>query len=207
MQIATQGSGDFAPRHELDRLSPSAAIEAGPATPEQLRTLAAIAKREIPGVNASAELAHLLQADPESIFSFRRAGNLLGGIAFLYLNCRGQDALLLDNIDLKNPQREYLARADENVAAIYVWALAGYGRAVMGLGSVAAHLRKPRFMEADYYAQPSSKDGRELLIALGFRPIPSFQPDLWCYQRPWHRLPGTWPASNLSTGSGTDARH
>jgi len=77
----------------------------------------------------------------------------------------------------------------------------------MGLGSVAAHLRKPRFMEADYYAQPSSKDGRELLIALGFRPIPSFQPDLWCYQRPWHRLPGTWPASNLSTGSGTDARH
>ena len=207
MQIATQGSGDFAPRHELDRLSPSAAIEAGPATPEQLRTLAAIAKREIPGVNASAELAHLLQADPESIFSFRRAGNLLGGIAFLYLNCRGQDALLLGNIDLKNPQREYLARADENVAGIYVWALAGYGRAVMGLGSVAAHLRKPRFMEADYYAQPSSKDGRELLIALGFRPIPSFQPDLWCYQRPWHRLPGTWPASNLSTGSGTDARH
>jgi len=207
MQIATQGSGDFAPRHELDRLLPSAAIEAGPATPEQLRTLAAIAKREIPGVNASAELAHLLQADPESIFSFRRAGNLLGGIAFLYLNCRGQDALLLGNIDLKNPQREYLARADENVAGIYVWALAGYGRAVMGLGSVAAHLRKPRFMEADYYAQPSSKDGRELLIALGFRPIPSFQPDLWCYQRPWHRLPGTWPASNLSTGSGTDARH
>ena len=207
MQIATQGSGDFAPRHELDRLSPSAAIEAGPATPEQLRTLAAIAKREIPGVNASAELAHLLQADPESIFSFRRAGNLLGGIAFLYLNCRGQDALLLGNIDLKNPQREYLARADENVAGIYVWALAGCGRAVMGLGSVAAHLRKPRFMEADYYAQPSSKDGRELLIALGFRSIPSFQPDLWCYQRPWHRLPGTWPASNLSTGSGTDARH
>jgi hypothetical protein len=207
MQMATQGSGDFAPRHELDRLAPSIAIDAGPAAPEELVGLATIAKREIPGVNASAGLAHFLKADPESIFSFRRAGHLLGGIAFLHLNESGHDALLLDDIDLKNPDRKYLARPDETVAAIYVWALAGYGRAVLGLGSVAAHLRRPRFAEADYYAQPSSKDGRELLIALGFHSIASLQLDLWCYQRPWHRLRAIGPASNLSTGSGTDARH
>lgn len=207
MQIATQGSWDYSLRHELDRLPPSAAIDAGPAGPEELERLAAIAEREIPGVNASAGLAHALASDPESIFSFRRAGNLLGGIAFLFLNCSGHDALLLDTIDLKNPDRAYLAQPDENVAAIYVWALAGYGRAVMGLGSVAAHLRTARFIDADYYAQPSSKDGRELLIALGFGPIPSFQPNLWCYQRPWHRPQPIWPASNLAAGSGTDARH
>lgn len=207
MQIATHGSGDYSARHELDRLSPSAAIEAGPARPEELEQLAAIAKREIPGVNASAGLAQFLASDPESIFSFRRAGKVVGGIAFLFLNSRGHDALLLDNIDLKNPQAAYLARADEIVAAIYVWALAGYGRAVMGLGSVAAHLRKTRFIEADYYAKPSSKDGRELLIALGFCPIASFQPDLWCYQRPWHRPRAMWPVLSHATGSGTDARH
>jgi hypothetical protein len=103
MQISTQGSGDFAPRHELDRLPPSTVIDASPATPEELAGLAAIAGREIPGVNASAGLAHVMQIDPDSIFAFRRAGRLLGGIAFLHLNDRGHDALLLDSIDLKNP--------------------------------------------------------------------------------------------------------
>jgi hypothetical protein len=206
MQNATQGSGDYSPRHELDRLAPSTVIDAGPATQDELAELAAIAKREIPGVNPSAELAQVLRADPESIFAFRRAGTVVGGIAFLFLNDSGYDALLLDNIDLKNPQTAYLARTDEPVAAIYVWALAGYGRAVLGLGGVAAHLRSSRFMAADYYAQPSSKDGRDLLIALGFRPMQSFQPDLWCYQRPWHRLQGI-AALNLASRRTIDARH
>jgi len=206
MQIATQGSGDYSPRHELDRLPPSTAVDAGPARLDELDQLAAIARREIPGVNASAGLAQCLRADPESIFSFRRAGKVIGGIAFLHLNDRGHDALLLDTIDLKHPESCYLARANENVSAIYVWALAGYGRAVLGLGSVAAHLRSSRFMDADYYAQPSSKDGRALLIALGFRPMQSFQPELWCYQRPRRRAQGLG-ASNLAGGRTSDARH
>jgi hypothetical protein len=147
-----------------------------------------------------------LRGDPESIFVFRRGENLLGGIAFLYLNCRGHDALLLDDIDLKNPRREFLARPDEEVSAIYVWALAGYGRAVVGLGNVAAYLRKPRFIGADYFAQPATTAGRDLLIAIGFRQRPSFQPDLWCYERPWKRLPLTTLASNVSAGSFADAR-
>src|SRR6516162_8387409 len=111
MQIAAQGSGDLALRHELDRLSPSSVIDAGPATQQELGQLAAIARREIPGVNASARLAQCLNADPESIFSFRRAGKIVGGIAFLHLNWTGHDALLQDNIDLKNPESAYLARA------------------------------------------------------------------------------------------------
>lgn len=207
MQKVFQGSRDLAGRHELDWLLPSSAITVSLARCGQLPDLAAIARREIPGVNASeAGLAQFLQADPESIFTFQRAGNLLGGIAFLYLNCRGHDALLLDDIDLKNPSREFLTRADEEVSAIYVWALAGYGRAVVGLGNVAYYLRKPRFAGADYFAQPSTVAGRDLLRAIGFTPIPSFQPDLWCYQRPWNRLPSNVPASNVSAGSFADAR-
>src|SRR5712692_5951012 len=125
MQKLFRESGDFAARHELDRLSPTAAITVGLATRRQLVDLVASARREIPGVNASeAGLAQFLRDDPESIFAFERAGKLLGGIAFLYLNCRGHDALLLDDIDLKNPGREFLARPDEEVSAIYVWALA-----------------------------------------------------------------------------------
>src|ERR1039457_1694801 len=180
MQKVFRGSGDLAARHELDRLSPTSAITVSLATRRQLADLVAIARREIPGVNAAeAGLAQFLRDDPESIFAFQRAGNLLGGIAFLYLNCRGHDALLLDHIDLKDPSSEFLARPDQEVSAIYVWALAGYGRAVVGLGNVAEYLRKPRFIGADYFAQPSTTAGRDLLVAIGFKPIPSFQPDLW----------------------------
>jgi hypothetical protein len=208
MQKVLRGRVDLAARHELDRLSPTSAIIVSLATHRQLADMVAIARREIPGVSASeAALAQFLLNDPESIFAFQRAGILLGGIAFLYLNCRGHDALLLDDIDLKNPGREFLARPDEEVSAIYVWALAGYGRAVAGLGNVAGHLRRPRFINADYLAQPSTTAGRDLLIAIGFSPMPSFQPDLWRYQRPWNRLPPRMPASLASAaGSFTDAR-
>jgi hypothetical protein len=210
MQKPRRGSADFAGRHELDRLATTNAITAGPATFEQLADLAAIAKKEIPGVNASeAGLVQFLRDDPESIFALQRDGSLLGGIALLYLNCRGHDALLLDEIDLKNPSREYLARPGEDVSAIYVWALAGYGRAAIGLGNVAEYLRRPRFASADYFAQPSSTAGRDLLKALGFRPIPSFQPDLWYYERPWNRLSSTMAAPSVSIRirSHADARY
>jgi len=210
MQKAMRESSDFAGRHELDRLATTTAIAAHPATYEQLAELSAIAKREIPGVNASeAGLVQFLQDDPESIFAFQRDGVLLGGIAFLYLNCRGHDALLLDKIDLKNPIRDYLARPGEEVSAIYVWALAGHGRATIGIANVAEYLRRPRFAGADYFAQPSSQAGRDLLIALGFEPIPSFQPDLWHYQRPWHRIPSIVPARSVSIPirSHADARY
>jgi hypothetical protein len=210
MQKPRRGSADFAGRHELDWLATTTAIAAGPATYQQLADLATIAKREIPGVNASeAGLVQFLRDDPESIFAFERNGSLLGGIALLYLNCRGHDALLLDEIDLKNPVRQYLARPGEDVSAIYVWALAGHGRAAIGLGNVAEYLRRPRFAGADYFAQPSSKAGRGLLQALGFGPIASFQPDLWYYQRPWNRLssPVAVPSVLSPIRSHADARY
>jgi hypothetical protein len=208
MQTEPGGSGHFSQRHELDGLASASVISVGRATSGQVAGLAAIARKKIPGIDLSdAGLLHFLLADPESIFAFRRGNSLLGGIAFLYLNCRGHDALLFDEIDLKKPDREFLARPEEDVSAIYVWALAASGRAVLGIGNVAAYLRRPRFVAANYFAQPSSKAGRELLIALGFARIPSFQNDLWCYERPWNRPPPMLPSSRFSTGSYADARH
>jgi hypothetical protein len=201
MQKKLRGSSEFGCRHDLDTLSPSSVISVGTATQRQIAGLAGIARREIPGVNAcEAELSHFLRADPELIFAFCHGDRLLGGIAFLYLNCRGHDALLLDEIDLRRPAREFLAMPDEDVSAIYVWALAASGRAVVGIGNVAAYLRRPRFVNADYFAQPSSAAGRDLLIALGFSRIASFQSDLWRYERPWKRLP-LLPVSKFSSRS------
>jgi len=177
-------SRDLVARHALSGLSPTGAVDVRLATPRHLDRLADIANREIPGVNATARgLAQFLRNDPETIFVFQRQGRVLGGAAFLYLNERGHDALILDDIDLKNPAAEFLATAGSPVSAIYTWALAGHGRAVIGLGNVAAYHRRERFAGADYYAQPATPAGRDLLRALGFRPTPSFQPDLWTYPR------------------------
>jgi hypothetical protein len=208
MQKLRGGSGEFAVRHELDALVPTHVVAAAPALPEQLGELAAIARKEIPGVRASeGMLAQFWQRDPNSIFAFDCGGRLLGGIAFLYLNYSGLDALLLDEIDLGHPDCGFLAGPGEDVAGIYVWALAAHGRAAVGLGNVAEFLKSARFAAADYYAQPSTAEGRALLIALGFRPIPSFQPDLWCYERLWNRAPQVAAPSYRSTRSIADARH
>src|SRR5258708_12667398 len=185
-------------RQDVDEIVPSCAVSGEPAKLHQLAGLVAIANREIPGINSTkAALAAFLREEPESIFAFERYGRLQGGIAFLYLNCRGHDALLLDDIDLKNPRREFLTRPDEEVSAIYVWALAGHGRAVIGLGNVAAYLRRPRFINADYFALPATAAGRDLLLALGFERTPTFQQELWGYQRPWNHVPAHIPASPI----------
>jgi len=92
------------------------------------------------------------------------------------------------------------------VSAIYVWAIAGLGRAMAGLGNVSTHLSQPRLAPADLYAQPSSADGRDLMIAIGFEPIASYQHELWRYQRPWNRVPLNAPTAQPARNF-ADARH
>jgi hypothetical protein len=180
----------LASRREFDGLPISSDVQAEPARYKQLAVLAEMAHRLVPGVGATEfDLARYLTFDPDCILTFSRQGKLLGGMAFLFLNHRGHDALLLDEICLTKPDVNLLSRGDEEVSAIYIWAIAAVGRGIGGLGNAAAHLRKPRYQAADCFAQPSSAAGRNIMIATGFRQIPSFQPDLWCYERPWHRMP------------------
>ena len=84
MQKKLQGSGDFDLRHELDTLVPVSVIRADPATQAQLPDLAAIARREIPGVNAEGKALEdvatplsVIGKPPEAIF---RAGSDRSGI-------------------------------------------------------------------------------------------------------------------------------
>jgi hypothetical protein len=198
----------LAARHDFDSLSTSPDIDVRLAQPAEISVLADMAHRMVPGVQITAPvLGKYLAFDPECILTFNRRGRLLGAIALLYLNRRGHDALILDEISLTHPDIGLLARSGEDVSAIYLWALAATGRGVAGTGKVAAHLRTPRYVNANCFAQPSTKAGRDWLISACFTRIPSFQPDLWCYERPWNRLPPNNPVSNVSTGSFADARH
>jgi hypothetical protein len=197
----------LAAKRDFDLLPRSAEIDVQPALRSELGALADMANRLVPGVQMTEpDLARYYAFDPGSILTFSRKRKLLGAVAFLYLNDRGHDALILDDINLTHPDLELLAGASEEVSTIYVWAIAGQGRAMAGLGNVSAHLSQPRLAPADLYAQPSSADGRNLMIAIGFEPIPSYQHELWRYQRPWNRIPINTPAVQPAR-SFADARH
>lgn len=194
-------------RHDFDSLPIDADVEVRCAQYAELPGLADMAHRLVPGVDMTADvLGNYFAFDPESILTFSRQGKLLGAIAFLYLNDRGHDALLLDEIRLTQPEIEFLAAGKEDVSAIYIWACAITGRGISGYGKVAEHLRKPRYVNADVFAQPSTKAGRDWLVATCFKPIQSFQPDLWCYERAWNRIPMSVAVSKLPIRSCADAR-
>lgn len=189
----------FAGRHDFDLLPRGTDIEVRLARSFELAELAAMANRLVPGVEIGEQgLGQYFEFDPNCILTFCRRGRLLGAVAFLYLNDFGLDALLLDEMSLTHPDPRYLARPLEDVAAIYVWAIAAHGRAMAGLGNISEYLCASRYRFADLYAHPATTAGRDLMMALGFKPTASFQPDLWCYQRPWHRMPRALGAPHVS---------
>src|ERR1700687_2905144 len=179
----------LAARHDFDMLPRSPEIDVQPARHSELSALAEMGNRMVPGVQITEpDLERYFAFDPASILTFSRKGKLLGAVAFLYLNERGHDALILDKMTLTHPDFGLLAGRTDQVSAIYVWAIAGHGRAMAGLGNVSTHLSAPRLAPADLYAPTSSADGRNLMIAIGFEPVASFQQELWRYQRPWNRV-------------------
>ena len=198
----------FAARHEFDSLPLFQDVDVHCAQFSEIAALSDMARRLVPGVRiGEQELARYFTLDPECILTFSRKGRLLGGMAFLFLNSGGHDALLLDEISLTEPDPRHLASGDEEVSAIYIWAIAATGRGIAGLGKAAAHLRQPRFRGADCFAQPSTAAGRDIMKATGFEPMASFQPDLWRYERPWNRQPLRMPGSMIQARSFADARH
>jgi hypothetical protein len=200
--------GSFAARHDFDALPLSPDVEVRCAQFSEIAALSDMAHRLVPGVRiGAAELARYVAFDPQSLLTFSRKGDLLGGMAFLFLSDHGHDALLLDEICLTTPDTRHLAAPDEAVSAIYIWAIAATGRGIAGLGKAAAHLRQMRFRNADCYAQPATVAGRDIMKATGFEPVPSFQSDLWCYQRPWNRQPMRMPGAIIQARSFADARH
>jgi hypothetical protein len=199
--------GRLAARHDFDMLPRTREIEVRPVLSSEFSALADMANRLVPGVRTTEqELERYFTGDPESILTFRQKKKLLGAVAFLYLNSRGHDALMHNDITLANPESGLIAGRCDEVSAIYVRAIAGQGRAMAGLGNVSKHLSEPRLASADLYAQPTSAGGRNLMIALGFEPVSSHQRELWRYQRPWNRIQSDPPAG-IFGGSFADARH
>ena len=195
-------------RHHFDSLSTAMPIEVRTAHDREISAIADMATQMVPGVQIGEQaLRRHFDFDPSSILVFTRHGKLLGGMAFLFLDDRGYDALISGEFSPSRPDFGFFAARNEQVAATYIWAIGATGRGIAGLGKAAAHLRQPRLVGADCFAQPSTAAGRDLMITTGFEQIPSAQPDLWRYRRPWNRQPTTTRSSSSSTRSFEDARY
>ena len=155
----------------------------------------------MPGVTLSAaELAAYCRINPRTAFSFARNGHLLGGIAFLYLNDDGLDALILDDIDLRHPQPRFSPQTDEVPAAIYWWALAAKGRGIGGLGEIARLFASPQYSLSTSTHSPAAGTARASRPRWASSAMPSWQPDLWTYRRAANRE--ACPSRNSSASSG-----
>src|SRR5438477_8901681 len=116
-------------RHDFDFLSTNAAVEVRLPHGSEIAAIADMATSMVPGVQIS-ELAlrRHFDFDPECILTFSHRGKLLGGMAFLYLNVRGHDALISGAFSPSSPDFGYFARSDEQVSAIYIWAIGATSR-------------------------------------------------------------------------------
>jgi hypothetical protein len=167
---------------EFDLLAPPSILKVRPTRPDELGPLARLARSAIPGADVDDAYLEVLRArDPSSVFSFLRGGELVGGCAFLYLNYRGHDALVLDCLDVHQPDADHLAAPEEHPEAIYLWAIAGAGRSA--LGPISALFAGARYRMADLYTRPVTDKGAQLFTSLGFEPACSWSPGLWVYRR------------------------
>src|SRR5438132_12311272 len=105
-------------RHDFDSLSTDTSIEVRPPRSSEIAVVAAMATRMVPGVQIGEQaLRRHFDFDPECILTFRWKEKLLGGMAFLFLNGRGLDALIAGQMQPSKPDFELFARSDEQVAA------------------------------------------------------------------------------------------
>ena len=124
-------------KHDFDSLPSDSEIEVRPARHSELSIVADMGRRLVPGVQISERmLGEYLTFDSECILTFGRHEKLLGAMAFLYLNSRGHDALMLGEISLAQPDIGLLAGRNDGVSAIYIWAIATTGRGIAGYDSV-----------------------------------------------------------------------
>ena len=120
--------------------------------------------------------------NPDSLWVFIRDGKFVGCAAMLMLNRNGLDALIADNIDIRDPDPSLLTAAGAPPAAIYIWALASLRYTADGIAKVIERLQMPPFGHSNIYARPATREGLRFLRALCFEPIAEHH-NLFRYER------------------------
>lgn len=162
-------------RPDFDDLasSPARKIDASPARADQIGDLVRLAKELIPQLAASEPAVRRVFAhNPDSVWAVERRGRPVGVFAMILLNDLGHDALRSDRFDAANPPTRELARRDEKIAAIYLWAIATPGVAVEAFRTISRWAGGPARAAADVFTRPITGAGTRFALRIGFRPLP-----------------------------------
>ncbi|MDF1607136.1 GNAT family N-acetyltransferase [Hoeflea sp. YIM 152468] len=136
---------------------------------EVVRLLEA-AGRVIGQLAASDTVVRVAEKNPDAVWLFSRRGKSHpeGFMAALLLNKSGRSALLEGELDLLDPQDQYLVRQHERPAAIYVWASFTPGILAAGINRVMDRFDSPHYAGADVISTSFTLQGHRAMVRRGF---------------------------------------
>lgn len=110
------------------------------------------------------------EKNPDSIWLFSRRGRnrAEGFMSALLLNESGRSALFDGDLNLLDPQDEYLVCQHERPAAIYVWASFTPGVLAAGINRVMDRFDSPHYADADVISTSFTIRGHRAMVRRGF---------------------------------------
>ena len=186
-------------RPDFDDLAsiPARKVVASPARDDQIGALISLAKELIPPLAASeSAVRRVSRHNPDSVWAVERRGRPVGVFAMLLLNELGVEALRGAYFDAAEPPDRELAGQGEEVAAIYLWAIATPGFAVEAFRTVSRWAGRPAQAAADVFTRPVTRAGTRFALRIGFRPLP----DSGLYRFRRHRNRANFADSSAEEG-------
>jgi predicted GNAT family N-acyltransferase len=112
----------------------------------------------------------IAEKNPDAIWLFARRGRSRpeGFMSALLLNERGRSALFDGELNLLDPQDEYLVSQHERPAAIYVWASFTPGVLAAGINRVMDRFDSPHYAGADVISTSFTIRGHRAMVRRGF---------------------------------------
>ncbi|WP_394689894.1 GNAT family N-acetyltransferase [Hoeflea sp.] len=110
------------------------------------------------------------EKNPDAIWLFARRGRSRpeGFMSALLLNEKGRSALFDGDLDLLDPQDQYLVSQHERPAAIYVWASFTPGVLAAGINRVMDRFDSPHYANADVISTSFTIRGHRAMVRRGF---------------------------------------
>ena len=144
-----------------------------PENDDEFAQVHALASAELgPDLASLEEIKRVDRMTNAAIWVVRRHGRVSGFLAPLALTLAGRSALVEDEFDASNIQRQWVARLGEPLAGFYCWCYAGRDQVTRGALLLALRtLIDTHFSDLPFFGRDSTEAGARIMRHLGFFPF------------------------------------